>query len=349
MSYAMPLKNPYQTPLAIEKSPNNIKARHQHPNLAKSFFERETQNLAAFCEAWISQLSRGARDPFSWIQELTPAEGLVPFAVAVPTHNHGGAIGRSLERYGSWQPELTEDLLDALDQAGPDSVFLDIGAGLGWFSFVAAAANHSVLALEIENLNIAAVRRSFCANNQNFGDFTLLGSSETTSTTHHALGVTEMLLNVSPRMIEGLSAPSSSQPREPELPGDHIEERIETLHLARARGSAVLVHPATTREVLEVMAAGASVVWPEIKPLAIAMVLPVPTSASGGESGPVSQKKTEEIASLVFHRMHALGYDVRMDAASNMAQSPAAFDSLAAMVASGRNSEMLAMWFTWRG
>jgi hypothetical protein len=144
MTYDMLLRHPYQTTELASEKYQRIEA--SQPDLVKSFFQRETQNLAAFCEAWNSQLSRGARDPFFWIQQLTPAENSVPFAMAVPSHSHGGAIGRSLERYGSWQPELTEDLLDALDQAGPDSVFIDIGAGLGWFAFAAAAANHSVMA-----------------------------------------------------------------------------------------------------------------------------------------------------------------------------------------------------------
>lgn len=203
-------------------------------------------------------------------------------------------------------------------------------------------------ALEIENINIAALRRSSCANlyHRN-GNFILLGGTMTANTnSHHALSVTEMLLKVSSRMIEGLSAPSLPQPREQELPpGEHTGERIESLHVARVRGSVVLVHPATVREALDVMAAGASVVWPEIKPLVISMILPVEK-----ESNIYQKEEIEETASLVFRRMHALGYDVRMDAARNMAQSPAAFDSLAAMVAAAAgNKEMITMWFTWRG
>ena len=319
----------------------------------KSIFAAETQVQEAFCEAWNAHLSRGTRDPFSWIQELTPAEGLVPFAIAVPSHNHGGATGRSLERRGTWQPELTLDLLDALDQAGSDSVFIDIGAGLGWFSFVAAAANHSALALETDHVHIAAMRRSSCANyyhqsgtvillspNSNTGSGSSSGG--TTKTQHGVGSVKDILVDVAPRMINALSPASPQEP----LP---LSGEQKSLFLSeRGPDSVVLVHPGTAREALDVMAAGSSVLWPQIKPLIIAMVVP----PEGKNVSTSTFNNGDGIATVeaVLHRMHALGYDVKMDAPSNMAQSPAVFASLAAMVARGGTGEaMTVVWFTWKG
>jgi hypothetical protein len=327
LAYAMPLSNnPGLTTLASEP---NIVAAESSRQFAKSFLQ-ENQNLAAFCDALSSQTTRGAHDAFSWIQGLTPAGGVTPFAMAVPSHNHGGAIGRSLERRGTWQPELTEDLLNALDQAGPDSVFIDIRAGLGWFSFAAVTANHSALAFENDKLNIASVRRSACSNynydydspEMSSNSVVLLGNiANSGSKAQQGLALEEMLLNAAPKIIEAL-LPSASQPLEQREGGEGNNMRAPLL----ARGAVVLVHPETSRGALEVIAAGAHAIWPEIKPSIIAMVLPADNENSGGKGNGAANYKsqfdeqdTENVASLVFRRMHALGYDVRMDALTNMA------------------------------
>ena len=340
--------------------PADYSTSHQKSSSSLStYFYQESQSLSSFCEAWNSQISRGARDSFSWVQELIPIEGLIPFSMAIPTLPHGGTgpVGRTLERRGTLHPELTEDLLDALDQAGPNSVFIDIGAGLGWFSFVAAAANHPAFALENENLHIAAIRRSSCVNSQQNGNFILLGGGGGTGSVRaHAspLSMSEMVLNNAPKIIEALSPPAP--PQERPVPGPSHRPQENGILSVLPRGSAALVHPPTTREALQVMLTGSRVLWPEIKALILAMVLPAEKENSFSADGAginykneIEEQEIEELASLVLHKMYALGYDVRMDASNNMAQAPAAFASLAAMVARGGNAEAVNIWFTWKG
>jgi hypothetical protein len=95
----------------------------------------------------------------------------------------------------------------------------------------------------------------------------------------------------------------------------------------------------------------ASFEWPQIiKPKFVAMVLPLALQLEKENVDAQTTKRTEvDIASLVFHQMRALGYNIRINSPNNMVQSPAAFASLAAMLAKGGNNEMsetLTVWFT---
>lgn len=62
-------------------------------------------------------------------------------------------ISRAIPRFGACDVAKTLMLLDELKRHGPNSVLLDIGANIGWFSLAAAYAGYRVTAGKFEELN----------------------------------------------------------------------------------------------------------------------------------------------------------------------------------------------------
>lgn len=62
-------------------------------------------------------------------------------------------ISWTIPRFGAWDGTKTLLLLDELRRLGPDSVLLDIGANIGWFSLAAAYAGYRVIAGKIVEFN----------------------------------------------------------------------------------------------------------------------------------------------------------------------------------------------------
>lgn len=244
---------------------------------AAHLFPEEANSLSTFCKAWRDTQSNRARDSFFWIRGLGVGEGLKPFSMAVPARTKGGAVGRALERQGTWAPDITDDLLDALDQAGEESLLIDVGAGLGWFSLASAAANHSVIAIETAPPRVAALRRSACANEDLQSRLALFAPPASS-----LISAGEMLLDSAPRMADIITK-------------------------LKLRVGAVVVHQGTGGgEALEIMAAGASILWPDVTPLAVAMVLQ--GEGSDGTTNSSSERsreesELEELASIVLHKV----------------------------------------------
>lgn len=82
--------------------------------------------------------------------------------------NDGDYMTEQLAKDGFWEiiePSGMSDLAETtLPSPGPDSVFWDIGANVGYYSFLFAAAGYKVVAFEPENTNAALFRASLCLN-----------------------------------------------------------------------------------------------------------------------------------------------------------------------------------------
>ena len=72
---------------------------------------------------------------------------------------------------GSWESRTSSMVLEVLEEAcsaleipKETAVFLDIGANIGWYSLLLAAAGHSVISFEPMQANEKLFRRSICSN-----------------------------------------------------------------------------------------------------------------------------------------------------------------------------------------
>jgi FkbM family methyltransferase len=75
--------------------------------------------------------------------------------------DHDEYISEELVAFGRWEPFETELVLRLLPA---DGLLADCGANIGWYSLVAAAAGHSVIAAEPEPGNLELLRRNIDRN-----------------------------------------------------------------------------------------------------------------------------------------------------------------------------------------
>ena len=79
-------------------------------------------------------------------------------------HPHNEYISNFIRKYGLWEPYTSEILLE-ICRKNSDSIFIDIGANLGWFSLLAASRGMSVIAFEPIKSNYDLFLRSIKNNN----------------------------------------------------------------------------------------------------------------------------------------------------------------------------------------
>ena len=123
---------------------------------------------------------------FSWIQVVKPisltffpvrASFTPTFTVVVHGAERGAYVADSdvsaeISRWGVWQagsllpprPRLVDVLAGSLGDSNMHLGFLDIGAGLGFFSLAAASRHHPVVALELTDSNIKPFNMSIHTN-----------------------------------------------------------------------------------------------------------------------------------------------------------------------------------------
>ncbi|KAL3136086.1 hypothetical protein ABBQ32_007109 [Trebouxia sp. C0010 RCD-2024] len=80
-------------------------------------------------------------------------------------------VSNSILTHGSWEEGTSVTVLETLEAAcnklgvlKEDVVFLDIGANIGWYSLLVAAAGYSAIAFEPMQANEQLFRRSICSN-----------------------------------------------------------------------------------------------------------------------------------------------------------------------------------------
>ena len=80
-------------------------------------------------------------------------------------HEGDEYISNYIRAYNCWEPLTTELILELLKQKTPDTVFVDIGANLGYFSMLAASKNIPVVAFEPVESNFSLLKKSITDNN----------------------------------------------------------------------------------------------------------------------------------------------------------------------------------------
>ena len=80
---------------------------------------------------------------------------------------HPGAeyISDYIRKYGCWEPITTEVLIEVFNARKPNTVFVDIGANIGYFSFLAAQQGIQVVAFEPVATNYGLFTKSIAINN----------------------------------------------------------------------------------------------------------------------------------------------------------------------------------------
>ena len=63
-------------------------------------------------------------------------------------HESDEYISKYIRDNNTWEPLTTEIILELLKENTPDTVFVDIGANIGYFSMLAASKNFPVVAFE---------------------------------------------------------------------------------------------------------------------------------------------------------------------------------------------------------
>jgi FkbM family methyltransferase len=80
-------------------------------------------------------------------------------------HESEEYISRHIRANNSWEPLTTEVILELLKKNIPDTVFVDIGANIGYFSMLAASKNVPVIAFEPVEANYSLLKKSITENN----------------------------------------------------------------------------------------------------------------------------------------------------------------------------------------
>lgn len=86
-------------------------------------------------------------------------------------HQHQDLVSNGIFDTGAWEEEMSKSMLGTMQQAClqlkiplEEAIFLDIGANIGWYTLLFAAAGHSVIAFEPLLANEQLLRRSLCSN-----------------------------------------------------------------------------------------------------------------------------------------------------------------------------------------
>lgn len=93
-----------------------------------------------------------------------------PFAVKL--HTKGDAVSDAIKKHGCWEPVTSEVLMELFKhknkgESGPRTIFIDIGAGIGYFSLLAARNGIPAVAFEPIAANYALFTQSVIENKFN--------------------------------------------------------------------------------------------------------------------------------------------------------------------------------------
>ena len=75
-------------------------------------------------------------------------------------HEGNEYISKYIRAYNCWEPLTTELILELFKQKTTDTVFVDIGANVGYFSMLAASKNIPVVAFEPVESNFSLLKKS---------------------------------------------------------------------------------------------------------------------------------------------------------------------------------------------
>lgn len=71
-------------------------------------------------------------------------------------------VSRAITRDGIWEPDISRLVLKSLqpNDGREKGTLVDIGANIGWYSMLALAAGHRVVAIDAFSANIALIKLS---------------------------------------------------------------------------------------------------------------------------------------------------------------------------------------------
>lgn len=87
------------------------------------------------------------------------------------THKISDIVSDRIHHYGDWEIENIELFIQKLRKVKKDNpnkkiAYFDLGANVGWYSFIAAQNDFYVAAFEPLKENIFAIRKTICLNPQ---------------------------------------------------------------------------------------------------------------------------------------------------------------------------------------
>ena len=120
-----------------------------------------------------ANLIRSACDA-SHVVNATSALGSFPMSTRTPDF-----VSSRIKRDGFWEIRHPDEMMRLADSVAPrgDGVFIDIGANIGWYSFLFAQFGYKVYAIEAMPANQKAIQATMCLNPQLAQKITLIPSA----------------------------------------------------------------------------------------------------------------------------------------------------------------------------
>lgn len=87
---------------------------------------------------------------------------MLPFKINL--HEHEEYISSYIRTYGWWEPITTEILTELFNACDPNTIFVDIGANIGYFSLLAASRGIQTVAFEPVTANYSLMEKSIADN-----------------------------------------------------------------------------------------------------------------------------------------------------------------------------------------
>jgi len=163
-----PLANDSEDSAPQDRSSNPAAAAAARRRRAAELDEAAQTTQAQFCARLaesMAYLPSGAKE--------VQVQGVASdnWDMLVHEFNAYDAASNSIQQEGSWEMQRGQDFVNVMEVARAErqlsrseAVFVDVGAGIGWFSMLLAANGYSVMAFEQSEGNLALLRRTLCMN-----------------------------------------------------------------------------------------------------------------------------------------------------------------------------------------
>ena len=86
-------------------------------------------------------------------------------------YKNADSVSLSIKKEGSWEKEQTNNLLNCLNYFAlkkklpkKEITVIDIGANVGWYSFLLGKAGYEIFSFEVSNINNYILKKNFCKN-----------------------------------------------------------------------------------------------------------------------------------------------------------------------------------------
>lgn len=100
--------------------------------------------------------------PEYYIKNVNFIGKMFKLAIYKHTSTQSDIVSNAIKTHGHWDDKTSNVVLNQMKTKG--GIFVDIGANIGWFSFLMAAAGYKVYAFEPFESNVKLMRLSLCLN-----------------------------------------------------------------------------------------------------------------------------------------------------------------------------------------